>query len=318
MTMRELAKLANVSVSAVSKAFSDAKDISLDTKTHIFKIAKEHGCYGKFYKGKYPKRIIAVVCPELQGTHYSTYIEILQNIIESNGGIMLVSTYHFDSTKQLELIEYYSAYLQVDGIIVFNMSPTDKSFDTPIVSLCGSGNKNVDEIALDINSAMSKAIKLLYDLGHKNIAFASEPLTKSKANMFLSHLKSNSDFKTVFESKERFEKAGTDCAEQILSSPTPFSAIICAYDDIAFGVIKHLTEQGIRIPEDISVIGFDNISVTEYLQTSLTTIDTHYEKMCNAAWNLLCKKIENKYYKIKKPISFTAELIVRDSVAKAK
>ncbi len=318
MTMRELAKLANVSLSAVSKAFSDANDISKETKNHIFSVAKEHGCYNKFYKGKYPKKIIAVVCPELHGTHYSMYIEILQDIIESNGGIMLVSTYHFDRKKQLELIEYYSAYLQVDGIIVFNMYPTKKSFDTPIVSLFNSGFGNIEGIALDIEPAMKNAVKLLHELGHTNIAFASESLTHSKAQLFLNCNPEKSHEQIVFQSSERFEKAGIDCAKQILNSTTPFTAIICAYDDIALGVIKHLTESGYNVPDDFSVIGIDNISVAKYLQTSLTTIDTHYEKSCNSAWKLLCKKMENKYYKSKEPICFTAELIVRDSVVKAK
>ena len=58
MTMNELAKLANVSVSTVSKAFSDADDVSEDTKDLVFAIAKEQGCFGKFYKGKYHKKII--------------------------------------------------------------------------------------------------------------------------------------------------------------------------------------------------------------------------------------------------------------------
>ena len=58
ITMRELAKLCNVSISTVSKAFLDADDVSSNTKKHIFEIAKENGCYGKFYKGKYHKKIM--------------------------------------------------------------------------------------------------------------------------------------------------------------------------------------------------------------------------------------------------------------------
>ena len=65
MTMRELARLANVSVSTVSKAFADADDVCRETKEHIFRIARETGCYGKFYKGKYSKKIYAIICSEL-------------------------------------------------------------------------------------------------------------------------------------------------------------------------------------------------------------------------------------------------------------
>ena len=72
------------------------------------------------------------------------------------------------------------------------------------------------------------------------------------------------------------------------------------------------------MPEDFSVIGIDNISVSKYLENSLTTIDPHYEELCSAAWSLLQKKMKNKYYKSREPICFTAQLVVRDSVAKAK
>ncbi|MBO5726960.1 MAG: LacI family DNA-binding transcriptional regulator [Clostridia bacterium] len=319
MTMRELARLANVSVSTVSKAFSDAEDISSDTKNHIFKVAREYGCYHKFYKGKFPKSIIAVIAPEINSAHYSTYIEFLQRIIESSGGIMLLSAYQFDSEKQIELIEYYSDYLHVDGIIVFSMREgLKKIYETPIVSLYSSKDQNVEGISLHTAPAFKKAIKLLKDLGHKHIAFASESLTLSKAKTFCEYYMPKNEEDYVFFSNNRFEKAGIDCAEQILNSKIPFTAIFCAYDDIAFGVIKHLTEKGYNVPRDFSVIGIDNISVSSYLEISLTTIDPLYEKSCNAAWELLQKKMKNKYYKSKEPIEFTAELIVRDSVAKAK
>ena len=95
-------------------------------------------------------------------------------------------------------------------------------------------------------------------------------------------------------------------------------AVLCAYDDIALGVIKHLTESGYKVPEDYSVIGMDNISVTEFVEPSLTTIDPYYEKICQSAWELLKKKMKNKYYKSKEPIVYTAKLIKRDSVSKIK
>lgn len=320
MTMRELAQLANVSISAISKAFSDADDISKETKDHIFKIAKENGCYSKFYKGKFPKPIIAVIVPEINSVHYSTYIEILEDIIESSGGIMLLSAFQFDCKKQLELIDYYSEYLQVNGIIVFSMPETaKKDYQAPIVSLFNSKCNTVDSINVDTNTAFKKSIDLLKELGHKNIAFAGEPLTTSRVTKFLEYYKPEGNPEDyIFTSNGRFEESGTECAEQILKSPIPFTAVVCAYDDIAVGVIKHLTEKGYNVPQDFSVIGNNNISVSQYLGISLTTIDPLYEKICNAVWQLLKEKMKSKYYKPKKPIEFTAELIVRDSVARAK
>ena len=69
MTLRELAALTNYSVSTVSKAFHGAEDISESTREEIFAVAREYGCFGKYYKDKYQKKIIAVICPELRSEH---------------------------------------------------------------------------------------------------------------------------------------------------------------------------------------------------------------------------------------------------------
>ena len=105
MTMAQLAKLAGVSVSTVSKAFKDADDVSADTKQKIFAIAKEYGCYGKFYKSKFHKKIFAIIFPEIESAYYNDYVRRLQGIIEKNDGIVLMSTDNFDDNKQAELIE---------------------------------------------------------------------------------------------------------------------------------------------------------------------------------------------------------------------
>ena len=71
MTMKELAKLANVSVSTASKAFSMSSEGSDETREIIFDVAKKHGCFKKFFNAKYPKLVIAVICPEFESTYYS-------------------------------------------------------------------------------------------------------------------------------------------------------------------------------------------------------------------------------------------------------
>lgn len=318
MTMKDLARLANVSVSAVSKAFSGAEDISEDTKKHIFEVAKEHGCYNKFYKGKYPKPIIAIICPELLGSHYSSIVEYLKDVIEQGGGIALVSTDNFDNDKKLELVEYYSEYLQVDGIIVISMCKANKEFSTPIVALFNSADERVDAVQVELKHGIEKAIELFGQLGHRNIAFAGEGHTHAKAKIFEEKCRREHLHGLIFESSERFEKAGVDCAKQILAAEDKCTAILCAYDDIAVGAIKHLKREGFNIPEDFSVIGIDNISVSEYMECALTTVDEHKASVCDIAWKLLQKKIKNKYYRPKKKYVFEADLIVRDSVGKAK
>lgn len=319
MTMRELAKLANVSVSTVSKAFCDANDVSFETKQHIFDIAKQHGCYGKYYKGKYSKKIIAVICPELGSNFYSSFVEQLQKLIEINNCIPIVSADHFDKGTQAELIEYYASYLKVDGIIVFGLRvPIKKGYDTPIVALFSSVDTSVDTVNTDLDSVIFDAVHLLADYGHKKIAFLGENLTVKKAEIFENAMKSMKLEASVLKSNYRFEEAGEDCVRQLLEKGTDCTAIVCAYDNIAFGAMKELQNQGFSIPQDFSIMGIDNIHVSEYFETPLTSIGIDHKEVCMIAWDLLSNKLRNQYYRSSQKILLRGNLFLRESISTPK
>ena len=317
MTQRELAKLANVSFSTVSKAFNNSDDISDETKNHIFRIAKQYGCYGEFFKGKYHKKIIAIICPEIVSSYYAEFIKYFQMLIERDGDIPIISSDNFDKKTSDELIEYYASYMKVDGIITFGLkSALKKGYTTPIVSVLSDISSYVDTVEVDFKSAVFDAVKLLDDYGHKKIAFLGEKLTTAKAELYKKAMKNigNSNI-NVIESEHRFEAAGEDGVRQILTMGNSVTALICAYDNIAFGAIKELIKAGLRVPDDVSVIGMDNINTGKYAETSLTTIDSNPEQVCTAAWNLLNKKIKNPYLSGKKEI-INAKLIIRESIAR--
>lgn len=318
MTMRELAKLANVSVSTVSKAFCEADDVSEETKQHIFKIAKQHGCYGKFYKGKYSKKIIAIICPELASNYYTSFVERLQKILESNNCIPMIATDHFKSSIQAELIEYYASYLKVDGIIVLGLSTKlKKGYDTPIVAMFSSVDTSIDNIRVDFKSAIFDAVNLLYQYGHRNIAFLGEHLTKEKEIYFREAMKkSNNNSPYTYESDYRFEEAGEDGIRQLLAVQPDCTAIICAYDNIAFGALKELKRNGLHVPEHISVIGLDNINTSKYMETSLSSIGPNPDEVCMVTWELLNKKMQNPFTYSNQEIVIRGNLVIRESVAR--
>ena len=320
MTMRELAKLANVSVSTVSKAFHGAQDISNETKTHIFELAKRYGCYGTFYKGRFSKKVIAILCAELNSGHYSDFVTKLQNFIEESGHIAVIASDHFDSETQAEMIDYFASYIHVDGIFVLGLrTKLKRGHDIPIVSLFSSVDSSVDSVRTNMEDAMRDAFMLLYKLGHRAIAFIGEPLTRSTAEHFENIARKYSDVTTYhYTAPERFQSSGENGVKQMLASGNRASAIICAYDEIAFGAIKELKRNGLSVPEDISVIGIDNIHATAYTETALSSIDLNLDEICMVAWDLLQKKMDNKFYKSYQQIQLSPRLVLRESVGPAK
>lgn len=312
MTMKELAKIASVSVSTVSKAFCDADDVSKETKEHIFALAREHGVFGKYYKGKYHKKIIAIICPEFRSNYYTRFLECLQGMIEASDGICVVSADRFDPRRQAELIEYYASYLKVDGLIVFGMRDIPKKgYTAPIVSLLGNTDVAFDSVNVDMDHAIKGAVRTLHDLGHTKLAFLGETLTKAKANAFCTVAPDC----PVFESTLRFEEAGEDGVRQLLKSAPDTTAIICAYDNIALGAIRELRKNALSVPEDVSVIGIDNIPLCGHTETTLTSIDCDPEEVCRITWDLLQKKISSPHFRARQSISLKPSLIVRESVA---
>ena len=318
--MKELAKLANVSVSAVSKAFSEADDISQETKEHIFSLAKEYGCYGKFYKGKYHKKVVAIICPELLGNYYTSFVDLLRELIEAANGMCVVSADNFSAAKQAELIDYYISYLKVDGLIVFNLNtPLKKAYDTPIVSLFSEYPGPIDSVTIDMRSAVHRAVDTLFEYGHRKIAFLGEALTHAKAAYFQQAIVSLPLCEAfTVESTQRFEKAGEDGVRQLLEQYPPVTAIICGYDNIAYGAIRQLKKEGYLVPQDISVIGIDNNIVSEYTKPSLTTIDTNPREVCQIAWELLQRKLLDQGFKARQSIVIQANLVLRESIGQAK
>lgn len=322
-TMTRLAKLAGVSQSTVSKAFSDSSEISEKTRQHIFEVAKEHGLFDKYNKNKFAKKVIAVICPEINSDYYNTFTSILDLEITKNGGIMAISVSNFEAEREKELFSYYVSYCGVDGIILIHPhADIQNPFRIPAVALSPQKkSENIETLNLDFTSAIENAVLYLKEMGHTQIGFAGEALTKGKMERFQNALRKAGlpvEDKWTKVSHQRFEEAGVEIAKAWLAEGTLPTAILAAYDYIAIGIMKELKEHGIRIPEDVSVIGMDDIAVAPYLETSLSSIRTYTVEACQKAVELIMKKTENQYYNSYQNITIAAEFIPRNSSGKAK
>ncbi|MBQ5900239.1 MAG: LacI family DNA-binding transcriptional regulator [Clostridia bacterium] len=319
MTVRELAKLCDVSPSTVSKAFSGAKDVGEKTRQKIFKTAKENDCYTQFSKDKFGKKVYGIICPETSSGYYSGYITELQKHISESGALAVISADDFDNKKQKELIDYYLSYIKVDGLFIVHLrQPISNREDTPVVALLTSFETTYDAINVDVYAPLKDAVLQLKKLGHEKIAFIGERLTMGRKKVFCAAAKLSYDDPLVFTSEERFQKAGEDGVQYFLKNNIKCTAFVCAYDEIAFGAIRELQKHGFSVPDDFSVIGADNTILSEYAQTPLSTMGVDIKKICALAWERMLKKQENRYYRNKDRVTFKSELILRETVAPPK
>jgi len=319
MNLSKLAQIANVSVSTVSKAFSDSNEISEHTKKMILDVAKEYGCYDKYYKPKYPKKVIAVICPEMLGIHYSQMATLLNREISSRNGTMLLSVFSFSSQKEQELIEYYTRFSNVDGIIIIEPSGNIKNAgNVPIVQIgIENESKNVDCVKVDATEAINESMAYLKQKKVTKIGFIGENFAHQEYDYFSEGLKRNGIFEYseyIRISDNRFYDAGYYGIDNMIKDNKLPQVIYAAYSHIAVGILQRLKEEKLTIPDDISLICMDDITSVPYSDIKLSCIKMHLEEVCTIALDLLYQRIDKKNLMPKRCITVTREFSKGESI----
>lgn len=315
MTLKKIAELSGVSVSTVSKVMHGSSEISSDTVIKVKNAARELGCLEKYYTGKYEKKVIAVILPEVASEFYSNIAAEITNCAEKYNAAVIFSQSMFDEKKCIEVADYLSFRGMADGIIIIGHSELKHKLDIPAVVISGNTPNSSDCIDMNISPAVFDAVEYLLKCGHTKIAYVGEARTMSKLAILKQALnKYNIPLKDEYTyiSDKRFMSAGLFGASHMLNLDTPPTAVVAAYDYIALGMIEYFNQHNIYVPEDISVIGMDNITAASC--SSLTSITFDYKNMCSDVVNLLFKRIANKFYCPIQNINYDAELIIRNSV----
>ncbi|MBQ2932129.1 MAG: LacI family DNA-binding transcriptional regulator [Clostridia bacterium] len=319
MNLSKLAQMANVSVSTASKAFSTSHEVSEQTREMIFSIAKEHGCFDKYYKPVYDKKVIAVICPEMLGIHYSQMAAFLSNEISSRNGTTLISVHDFSPQKEQELIDYYTKFCNTDGIIVIEPPGVIKNnTDIPIVQIgIDNGAKNVDCVNVVANQAMDDALSYLVKNNYKRIGFIGEKYAVQEYDYFTSALKRlniDVDENDILISDMRFYDAGYYGMGDFIKRNNLPDVVFAAYSHIAIGILQRLKEEKLSVPGDISVICMDDINIAPYSDVRLSSIKMHVEEVCDTALNLLYQKIEKNHIKVKRSVNVIREFSKGESL----
>jgi len=316
VTLSKLASIAHVSVSTVSKAFSMSPEVSDETRELIFDIAKEHGCFKKYYNAKYSRYVIAVICPEFRSRHYSRYTSLLQKELSKYNCEICVTATDFLRKNKKNLVEYYDKYTRVDGMIIIDQTADMVLTDELPVVIMGAravGTKGAF-VVRNTDDAHKQAIEHFVEKGVKDIAFISEKHTVGKRDFFVRTMKKlvgqvDEDFVVTVD--ERFEHGGYLAMKKIMESGKVPRAVICGYDNMAIGAIRCILDRGLRVPQDVAVVGMDDNTESMYLNPPLASINPHVEEMCALAVDSLMKKIEGEPVERRRVVK--AELILRES-----
>ena len=322
MTYRKLAQLAGVSLSTVSKALSGSSEISGETAARILRIAEENGVIRPRYRHDHPITRIAITVPEIVSVHYSQIVTLAVDELRRLGIEASIYICGFDDERHYRIIDMLCEEKLADGIIAMNVFKHPRRITLPVVCFgAGENAPYCDTITTDMQSGIFEALEYLISLGHRKIGFISEVNTNAKLNHFKSaaaRLEHPVSPEYVFVSDKRFEAIGYDAAEYYLKLPDPPTALIAAYDEVALGAIHTFRSRKIRVPEDISVIGINDIPSSSYANIPLTTIRTFSSEIIHLCVKLLMDQIKNPEHHMVQHISVRCELIKRSTTARIK
>lgn len=319
MTHKKIAELAHVSVSTVSKALSGSREVSRELTEEIKRIAIETGYFQEKSRRRlmYEKDqqvLIAIVCPEVISIHYSRMIESVKREAEKRNGRISVYIDDFDARKTNEIVQTIAVRNEADGILIFSSSGVKEKINLPMVCFGCPKEGEADTIYVDMHAVFADIIAYLKGLGHTDIGFIGESNTQEKNKAYRRAMAEAGlpvREEHVCINDKRFEKIGYAAAEQ-MNADLP-TAVIAAYDEVALAAMHALEQRGIRVPEEISFVGINNIPSAEYFHTPLTTVEVFSDRQSEMAVEILFERILGEPSE-RKHILLPHQLICRKSV----
>lgn len=327
ITLKMVAERAGVSVNTASRAINNKSDINEETKKRVLKVAQELGyvqnATAVALRTK-KTRTLGVVIADNRNPFYAEVLNGIEEAArEKNYHIILANTQR-DYQKEEEAINLLLAK-RVDGLLITPVQDRNDDIKNLIEAnipfvIVGRDFKNieVDAVYNDEVKGGFLATKYLIKKGHKRIALINGFLHKSPARGRLEgYKKALKEYGIPFDDSlvsvgDIDVKDGYERTKQLLEKGLNFTAIFAYNDMMAFGAMRAIKEKGLRIPEDIGLVGYDDIPFSSLISPSLTTIRLKKQELGVESLKLLLSRINVSRKKTKK-IMLDVELKIRET-----
>ena len=335
-TIKDIAKICGVGVSTVSRAINNHPDINPETKEKIMNTIKEYG-YVPNNSARNLKRVdakaIAVLVKGISNPFFSNMIKVIEKECKKKHYSMELSHIEADEDEVDAALKVVKEK-RLRGIIflggLFSHSAEKlRKLNVPFVfSTAGSIPENISKnqysnIGVDDRKESARMVDYLISLGHEKIAMIvaeadEESIGRLRLEGYYESLQAHDiaiNPKLIYQTRNDIGhfsmENGYQTTKKLIDSGEQFTAVYAVADALAIGAIRALLESGLRVPEDVSVAGYDGIDVSGYISPSLTTIRQPVEEMAKDTVKLLFDIIAGK--KDHQHISYDGELLVRES-----
>ena len=289
VTVKDIARKAGVSHSTVSRALHGSTLIAQETTERIQQIADEMG-YSPSAAARALKtnrsQVLGVVLSSLDDPFFSEILQGIESGVQGSGYSIFIAAAHRDPEQKQEIVQAMIEH-RVDGVITCSTSFSEKQsgqllqYGVPLVVI---NNQTAEDFRYSIYhddvDGSRQVTRHLIELGHRKIAYLGNSLsgrtTMDRLAGFRQEMESNGlavPANYIYDIPGSEPEKGIPAVDHFINLPDRPTALVCFNDMIAIGVLKSLHQRGMRVPEELSVTGFDNIVFSNYTNPSLTTFD---------------------------------------------
>jgi len=331
MDIREIARRAKVSTATVSRAINRIPTVDPQLAKRVWKVVDELGYYPNTHaralvSGR--SRIFGLIVSEFTNPFFPEIVQTFENLaVENSYEILLTST--VNDPRRMELSVRRMIERRVDGVAILTFGMEETLLEhlrfrsVPLVFVdVGPDVKGIANIRINYQNGIRQAVQHLAALRHTRIAFVAGPL----------HLKSALARREAFKASmvevglaPELIVVGDHCLEggmhaliELSRLNTRPTAVLCSNDMTAIGVMRQAYDQKIKIPDDLSVVGFDDIRMTEFTIPPLTTVQMSQKELAKIAFQALLKEVEGHSTSHERhEYELTTNLVLRLSTALA-
>ncbi len=331
-SLKKLAEYLGLSPATISLVINRspvADTIPQDTKDRIFAAARKYNYRPNFYARSLRTQrsfTVGVIVPEVSEGYAAAVMSGIEDYLLQEGYFYFVASHR----HRANLIEEYPRLFldrSVDGLIAVD-TPWQHNLSVPVVTVSGHNHaRGVTNIVLDHDRAAELALKHLVQLGHRAIAFlkgqefSSDTQARWASIVKVARqlgIKIAGSRVAQLEGDSPLPDVGQRAVERLLKNRSQFTALFAFNDISAIGAIRALRAYGLRIPEDVSVVGFDDIQNAAYQNPSLTTVRQPLREMGRAAAEILLHHIRRPGSEPHTQHVVEPELVVRESTCRVR
>lgn len=331
LTIREIAIETGVSTATVSRVFNAPERVREGTRNRILAVVDHHHFVSDGLAGSLASRrshLLGLIIPTITNSIYALSTQAIQRAAQAAGYTLLVGISEFSAEREAQLVHEFIER-RVEGLILTGAERQAKVYDkithngVPfVITWRLARSLGLPSVSFNNHMAAAKVIDHLVSLGHRRIGLICmsterNDRARGRREGYEKRMAEHGlevDPSLIFERDYEFVEARA-AMHEALRNPRPPTAVFCASDVLAVGAMYECQQGGRDVPRDISIVGFDDMPITEYVTPQLTTVRVPAADMGQRATQELVKAIRGDGIGL--GIELPTDLIIRDSTARA-